>query len=363
MPETPLTEPWGGKLSEYVELARAMPERTSNHFQLARLILSVDSDDPEFADRFSRIFSECSMSISNADNVDCHLVIRFLPEFQVTLIRIDDSIPTDCLALLGTLYASHTSRELPAQDGWRVVYSGDRSSGPVLAFKGEWIVVDSDQPWQLLIANLVLANIMRLQSELCFFHGATIAVGDAGVMLSGQKGAGKTTLSLALADRGHGFLTDEYATVEIDTGLLIPFRRAVSIRQGPQSRGVREYLTSHDGELEVLPDGTTRRRVLAGEMLPNCEARSTVLTHAFFLVGFGEKPFAQPIELGVQHLALMELLTGSQWGYPALQRAFHCLKIFSGASCFLLTAGGTPEETAAYIENIVGNHRGETSLC
>ena len=61
-------------------------------------------------------------------------------------------------------------------------------------------------------------------------------------MLVGPKGAGKSTLALALAARGHALLGDEHACYLPATGELLPFRRPVGIKPGPRSSAVEGAL-------------------------------------------------------------------------------------------------------------------------
>lgn len=88
-------------------------------------------------------------------------------------------------------------------------------------------------------ADIVLRAIYaHVESHLLFHAGVLSLVGihedatDAGVALVGPTGHGKTTLTLELARRGWGFLSDEIAALEVSTGLLSPFPRALHPRPG-----------------------------------------------------------------------------------------------------------------------------------
>ena len=188
-------------------------------------------------------------------------MIRTLREHRLTVVALEDTNTTDRTAFLRFLFPDREYEDLPdSSDGWHLLSAKDSMGDPVLALKDEFIVVDWRHPWQLVIAHLALATVMRLQPEVCFFHGATIAMQSGGVMLSGDKGTGKTTLSLALAERGYGFLSDEFAAIEWRSGQIFPFRRTASIRPGPKSAGVRQYLSDHTGDVEELADGQPDRK-------------------------------------------------------------------------------------------------------
>jgi hypothetical protein len=345
---------WWGNPSDCLESPDPEVDCSSRHYQFGKSSLLLVSSDIEFAARFHRIFAECVSRSPSDDPATCVLRIHPIPQYQVTLIQYKDTAPADRVAFVMRLFGDRDYQLMPVKpDGWSLLRAANESQTPVLAFKGEYIVADWRHAWQLVIGHYVLANAMRLQPEVCFFHGATVALEKGGIMLGGDKGAGKTTLSLALADRGHGFMADEYAAIEAETGSILPIRRAVSIRRGPQTLGVERYFSEHDGEVEVLPDGSTRRRVAVGKMFPQQPKVGSKLTHAFFLVGFGEVPEAKVVELGVEHLHLMSPLIGSLWGQPVAHRVLMFLRIFSRVPCYLLTVGGTPAETAKYLEDIV----------
>jgi hypothetical protein len=194
---------------------------------------------------------------------------------------------------------------------------------------------------------------MRMQPDFYFFHAATVAIGDCGVFLAGNKGAGKSTLSLALAARGHGFLGDELATIHSVTGMVLPFRRAVSIRLGPQAQAVSQYLGRTQVDRETLPDGTERLRVPASHIFPAAAGRPVILTHAFFLNDVAERPQAKEFEFSSRDLPLLAPLHATLASMSPAIRTLRFLKLFANVRCNILSPGGTPDETAELIESIV----------
>jgi energy-coupling factor transporter ATP-binding protein EcfA2 len=194
---------------------------------------------------------------------------------------------------------------------------------------------------------------MMIQRDVLFFHAASLAIGGKGVLIFGPKGAGKTTISLALAGRDHSFLGDEYAAVSASDFELLPFRRTASIREGPRTEQVDEYLAAHDCQVENNLDGTTRRRACVGEIFPGATPRSAFLTHAFFLSGFASRPGLRRFQPGIESLHLLAPLLCTVWGVPASVRALSFLRLLSRARCYQLEAGGHPDETAALVEQTV----------
>lgn len=63
-------------------------------------------------------------------------------------------------------------------------------------------------------------------------HASALSWKGAGVLFPGSPGAGKSTLAAALLARGWSYATDEFALIDPDTRRLVPYPRALSIKQG-----------------------------------------------------------------------------------------------------------------------------------
>ena len=135
-----------------------------------------------------------------------------------------------------------TWRGRPAAAGWRTIASRQTPGEPQVALCDRHALVDRRQVWQPFIANYAINRVLRLQREMLFFHAASIGIEGRGAMIVGPKASGKTTTAMALAARGHAFLGDEMAAVHRTTKVMLPFRRAVSVRRGPRARRVDEHL-------------------------------------------------------------------------------------------------------------------------
>lgn len=326
----------------------------ANHYRFADILFSLSSDNSEFKSRFERIFSECKLETQQNQQSDLQLSTRAIPGKSITLVQLIGSGQTDNISFLKALFPEQGFKELAQSvDCWRLLSSTGSNNLPVLALNGNDILADNSFPWYTIVAHFAIATAMRIQPENLFFHGATNSIAGKGVLLFGDKGAGKTTLSLALAAKGHGFLGDEYATVNSVTGVLIPFRRAVSIRQGPQAPQIARYVTEHHGEMEILADGSSRTRFSVKQLLPDLPGSRCPLSHAFFLQKLADKPGATFFNMALQQLEQTSPLLGTIWDQSSARCALKILNVFRSVRCYRLTPGGTPAETAKLIENIL----------
>ena len=118
-----------------------------------------------------------------------------------------------------------------APDGtfWRLSY-GDQTSRRRLDFivspTGQCIwaircIEPGEEPIGLdavaaLLVGSVLGVALRLRGTICL-HASAVSVGSRCLVITGDKGAGKSTLAASFAERGHGVLSDDVAAIFEDT--------------------------------------------------------------------------------------------------------------------------------------------------
>lgn len=343
-----------GHLRQLAKPCAAQPT-PSHYYRFARGGLCLTCDDLQFADRFRLLFAECVASEAELSGFQVFSVgVATHDASNTSVISLDANESVDYSAFILELFPERNLQRVPGQApaGWRFLGESGGSE-PVIAVSGSQLMVDRSYPWQAIVAQFAVSNVMRLQRDVRFFHAATVGVGNHGVFIAGAKGSGKTTLSLALAARFHAFLGDEYAAVCVRTGALLPFRRAVSIRPGARAAKVEARLQGMNPLTDKTEDGLNRVRLSVGELFPEAAARSVNLSHCFFLRGFQQRPGVVEFSPGNADLPLLQPLLASLWSQRRGLLVLDFLRLFSQARCFYLNAGGTPDETAELIERVV----------
>lgn len=171
--------------------------------------------------------------------------------------------PLDALAGLYSAYpkpadglADFTVR-LEPEKPWR------RWLRPSVAIRGDYILPDA-APLSLAHALLAAEMGMNLQMALgqkhyLLLHAATVERDGRALILTGESGAGKSTLAALLGERGWRLMGDEFALLDMETEQLMPFPRAVSLKNGAIRVMEAEVAPDRFGpRLEDTPKGAIR---------------------------------------------------------------------------------------------------------
>ena len=88
------------------------------------------------------------------------------------------------------------------------------------------------------------------QREIINFHAGSFVYNGRGVMVLGETGAGKSSLVIAAAQKGAGFLTDDLTPVVFRDGYpcIWPLRRKVKIRRDTAEQLGIDQDNLHDAE-------------------------------------------------------------------------------------------------------------------
>jgi hypothetical protein len=355
-PQIPALSPWwenpSGLLGHFYD--SDCESRSCDWYRIVDAFVGIDSDDLPLRMRFKQLYGEClSSSPPEPENprwIHCRVQVRHgVPAHVVTFTANEE---VDIVEFILALFGDRGYVEIPhGLTDWRSLGVAGKAQ-PLLTAKGAQVLVDAQEPWQPLIASCAINWAMRMQREMLFFHAAAVGIGGTGVLITGDKGAGKSTLSMALAASGHTFLGDEIAAVRLRTLTLESFRRAISIRPGPRAPKVGQLLEGKSYPTDRFPDGTTRTRVQAAELFPEAGALSLPLRWIFFLRGLEGYPRTEAFIPRAADLRLLTPLPCTFWGASPALPMMQVAKLLSTVSCCHLHPGA-PEETARLVERIV----------
>jgi hypothetical protein len=322
-------------------------------YRLGDGVLDLRTDDPAFLRRFNRLYADSVVeSFEGAGRV--LMTTRSSQDF--VLVSFDDPDPPDPAAFIAAIFPDRGFHEVESPrppSGWRIM-AGESRSG-TLAFSGGDAVVEARAPWQRFMGNLAVNRVLRLQRDTVFFHAASAGIRGRGILLVGPKESGKTTLSLAIAARGHEFLGDETAGVRLKTREIVPVRRTPAIRPGPAATAVRTALAAGRYSREQFPDGSVRVRARGSRLFPRENASgepssSLPLGAIVFLRSFSPLPVLSRLSPGREHLALLTPLACSLWDAPPARRALELAALLGAVPSYMLNAG-EPEATAELLDH------------
>lgn len=152
--------------------------------------------------------------------------------------------------------ADYTVRLEPARP-WR------RWLRPAVTLRGDYTLPDT-APLPLAQGLLAAEMGMNLQMALgarrwLLLHASCVEREGRALLMSGHSGAGKSTLSALLGERGWRFMGDEFALLDPATGLVSPFPRPVSLKNGAIAVMAGEVAGSRLGPLiPATPKGDIR---------------------------------------------------------------------------------------------------------
>jgi hypothetical protein len=245
-------------------------------------------------------------------------------------------------------------------------FRGEQS--PAFAFHERDCLFSLEPRWRSNIMWLLFWRLLRIRADAIFFHASALGIRGQGTMFVGPSGAGKSTTVLALAARGHNFLSDEVAGYVPANGELVPFRRPVGVKPGPRANGdlvpfrrpvgvkpgprskaVEQGLTPEDAA-KIARDGFVRFDV--NTLFPVDDARPVPLRNIVFLRGFADKPSLSRIDPGRAEIAELQPLMSSFLNAPHGRRIFELARLLSASNVYELSLG-SPDETAAYLERTI----------
>jgi HprK-related kinase A len=121
----------------------------------------------------------------------------------------------------------------------------------------------------LLAAEMGMNLQMALgQKQHLLLHAASVERDGRALLITGNSGAGKSTLAALLGEAGWRLMGDEFALLDLDSGRLHPFPRAVSLKNGAIDMLAARVAGDRFGPLlEGTPKGSLRHLRPAGDAI------------------------------------------------------------------------------------------------
>lgn len=200
---------------------------------------------------------------------------------------------------------------------------------PQVAIEGDHSLPDT-VPMALDHALLAIEMAMNMQVALgecrhLLIHASAVERGGKALIMPGDSGSGKSTLAALLAERGWRLLADEFVMIDLATGRVMPFPRAISLKNSaiPEAEARIADRARFGPHLSATPKGELRH------LRPNAEAIARMDEPAEpTLILFPSYGF-EPASDGVSRSELFMRLTEGSTNYLALgEPAFeHVLRI------------------------------------
>ncbi len=187
--------------------------------------------------------------------------------------------------------------------------------------------------------NQLTVALEHGRPDLYFVHSAALELDGQATLLVGDSGAGKSTTCYALCASSVGYLSDELAAIEPETGRVLPYPRAICLKRDPPAplrlpdSSFRTEWTLHtqasDLGSRIARDGALLSRILFVRWSAS---------HA--------KPLLRPISRGEAALRLYQGAL-NQLAHPAFGLD-DTLRLIERSECFELLSAGI-EETVALV--------------
>lgn len=105
---------------------------------------------------------------------------------------------------------------------------------PQVAIEGDHTLPDT-VPMALRHGLLAIEMAMNMQVALgerrhLLIHASAVERGGKALIMPGDSGSGKSTLAALLGENGWRLMADEFVMVDMATGMVLPFPRAISLK-------------------------------------------------------------------------------------------------------------------------------------
>jgi hypothetical protein len=155
----------------------------------------------------------------------------------------------------------------------------------------------------------ILDYLLKERVGLRLIHAASVTHNKSGLLFLAPSKGGKTTLSLACAIAGMKFLSDDLSLVDLKNGLLLPFPRALRVRE-KLYESLPEF-KSVPSDLMIDQHGDKRYYIQPENIKKDALGEPVNLTHFIILKDIKNKPVIREADVA----SLPEILIESDCFY------------------------------------------------
>ena len=155
-------------------------------------------------------------------------------------LDVEFEVVSDTPEIVGLFRAalSRLAVDRPLQRPLRFVVLADplKRGIPVMDLDGSSFEVHRSDLLPGIAYMKVMQEVYRRVRSHLLVHGAAVCRDGAGIVFPASSSVGKTTLAVRLVMEGWGFLSDDLAAVDVETGEMAPLPRSLGIRWGTLSK-------------------------------------------------------------------------------------------------------------------------------
>ena len=318
-------------------------------YRFGDAILALRSNDRSFSDRFSLLFGGCAVGGPSAGLSVIDGVVEVDGIRGQARVTVEGGELADPEALVLAVFSDDGVTPVSERpDGWRELATrGDPSWR--MDVRGNEVVARSGAPWQYVAGAVLVHRAMAAQPDVTFVHAAGVEIGGEAVLFVGPREAGKTTVAVGLAARGHRFLGDEVGAIRLDGPAVLSFPRAAGVRPGPRSRASSALVDRPDLPVEQFADGS-RKTLLPSRHLGSVPPGETIpFGHVVVLEGRAATPRLDDLEASPGNVRYLAPVKSMPFSAGSGLKTLKLLRAASAVRWHRLRAG-TPDDTITLIE-------------
>ena len=112
-----------------------------------------------------------------------------------------------------------------------IVRSSAHSRAPSLIFENLLYDLPDTDRYIEHAELIVFRHLLEQLDDYIVLHAGVVSREGRAIVMYGQSGFGKTTLTLELLRRGYGFMSDEFCPIRLSDFLIVPFERLVGLKR------------------------------------------------------------------------------------------------------------------------------------